>query len=84
MMATACWQRCGHGYFLEGDRGLVLEPVPAPAGRPNGYAASLAADDLAGLPATVIITIGRDPLRDLGRAYAQLRQATGPTPFRFS
>ncbi len=43
-----------------------------------GYtAAPLLVEDLSGLPAATVLTAGRDPLRDEGRAYVERLQGAG-------
>lgn len=54
------------------DPGLAADPRATPA----------AAADLSGMPSTVLVTAGFDPLRDEGRAYAvRLVEADVPTVF---
>ncbi len=58
-------------WYLEADRSAA-EPAISP----------LLAPDLHGLPPTVIVTAGHDPLLDEGRAYAErLRRADVPVRF---
>jgi acetyl esterase len=52
------------------------------AADPQSLRASPILGDLAGLPPTVLVTAGLDPLRDQGRAYAAKLVAAGvPTAF---
>jgi acetyl esterase len=55
--------------------------VPEAADRENPYAAPLHAE-LGGLPPTVVVLAGHDPLRDEGIAYADALQAAGVTTVR--
>jgi acetyl esterase len=57
--------------------------APDAAARANPYASPLRATDLAGLPATYVVTDEHDPLRDEGFAYAdRLRAARVPVEHR--
>jgi acetyl esterase len=54
--------------------------VPDPAQRANPYASPMHADDVAGLPPTVVVTAEFDPLRDEGETFAhRLTAAHVPT-----
>jgi acetyl esterase len=50
--------------------------VPAPADREHPYASPLHAE-LSGLPPTVLLTAGHDPLRDEGIAFGDALEAAG-------
>ena len=55
--------------------------VPAPDDREHPYASPLGAD-LAGLPPTIIVVAGHDPLRDECIAYADALEASGVVTVR--
>jgi acetyl esterase len=56
-----------HGHYLGGDESLASDPRVSPA----------LADELSGLPTTLIYTAQYDPLRDAGDAYAEALSAAG-------
>jgi acetyl esterase/lipase len=56
-----------HGHYLGGDESLGSDPRVSPA----------LAEDLSGLPTTLIYTAQYDPLRDAGDAYAEALSAAG-------
>ena len=67
------------GYLLTRDtmdyfRGLY---TPEPEMRLDWRASPLLAADLSGMPETLVITAGYDPLRDEGRLYADALSAAG-------
>jgi acetyl esterase len=68
-----------NGYFLtRDDLGWFREKYLSGAIGPDDPRASpLLADDLSGLPPTLIVTAGFDPLRDEGRQYAEALRAAG-------
>jgi acetyl esterase len=70
----------GHGYGLDDSMtALFRQHYAADAKSPR---TSPLLGDLSGLPPTVLVTAGLDPLRDQGRAYAaKLVQAGVPTAF---
>ena len=75
---TRSWQRYGRGYFLDAaDMHWFWEQYLATGeSRSHPYAVPLAADDLTGLPPTVLVGAGCDPLLDEGRELAtRLRDA---------
>ena len=70
----------GGDYFLstrdmEWFRSLYLTDAPREAQDPK--ASPMAAPDLTGMPPTLIVTAGCDPLRDEGKAYADRLTASG-------
>ncbi len=57
--------------------------VPVAADRTNPYASPLHAEDVTGLPPTIAVLAGHDPLRDEGAAYVEKLRAAGvPTVSR--
>lgn len=70
----------GPGLTTMGAMWAYSQYLPDPATRTDPRAAPLLADDLSGLPPTLILAAECDPLRDEQRAYAdQLRDAGVPT-----
>jgi len=67
------------GYLLETDAMIWFwdHYVPDPARRLEGYAAPLRAENLSGLPRTLVLTAEFDPLRDEGEAYARRLETSG-------
>jgi acetyl esterase len=81
----ASMQSEGHGFGLEtGDvEWFNAQWVPDPRFRRDPRVSPLYTPDLAGLPATIVVTCEHDPLRDQGEAYAvRLRDAGVPTTLR--
>jgi acetyl esterase len=56
-----------NGHYMGGDESLRSDPRASPA----------LAQDLSGLPTTLIYTAQYDPLRDDGNAYAEALSAAG-------
>jgi acetyl esterase len=81
-METETYRLFGNGdYILSVDHiaWTWQQYVPEVARRNEPYASPLRCEDLAGLPATFILTAEYDPLRDDGEQYAdRLRKAGGP------
>lgn len=77
--------REGHGFGLDvaDIEWFNAQWVPDPAMRRDPRVSPLHVPDLAGLPATIVITCEHDPLRDQGEAYAaRLREAGVATTLR--
>lgn len=82
LLAFPSVQENRSGYYLTADdmRCFVDAYLPGPTTRTSPYAAPLHAPSLTGLPPTVLVTAGFDPLRDEGMAYAErLRASDVPT-----
>jgi acetyl esterase len=76
---TPSYRDNGEGYLLS-RRGMQWfwdQYVPDPDQRREPYAAPLAAESLAGLPAALVLTAEFDPLRDEGEAYAAALSKAG-------
>ncbi len=69
----------GHNFGLQVElmEKTIKAYVPEKENRKNSYVSPLMAEDLAGLPQTLIITAGFDPLRDEGEAYAKRLEEAG-------
>ncbi len=76
---TGSYQQNADGYLLTTDamKWYWNHYLSGDADASNPYAAPLAAKDLRGLPAALVITAEFDPLRDEGEAYGQKLQAAG-------
>ncbi len=78
------FERASFGAFGGGDYLISTADVrwfwdhhTSPADRMNPEAAPLAATNLAGLPGTIMVLAGCDPLHDEGAAYAAALEAAG-------
>jgi len=76
---TRSHSSCGQGFLLTHDdmewmRGLYLNDLAEIA---DPRVSPLRSPDLAGLPPALIFTVGLDPLRDEGQAYADRLAAAG-------
>lgn len=79
-------QQFGRGYYnpLSALQWYWDQYVPRATDRTNPYASPLHAADLSGLPPTVTVVAGHDPLRDEGQAYAaELNRAGVATVVRY-
>lgn len=82
-MATDSYRRCAEGYFITAEalafywRTYLDQEA---AGEVKDWrVAPQSADDLAGLPPSITVTAGLDPLCDEGRAYSALLRGAGNT-----
>jgi acetyl esterase len=83
---TQSYRQFGRGYYnpLPALKWYWDQYVPEVADRTNPYASPLHAADHCGLPPTVAVIAGHDPLRDEGLAYVEaLRSAGVPTVQRY-
>jgi acetyl esterase len=71
--ATPSYERFQTGYFLERDqmRWYWRQYAQSAPDRESGLASPSRADNLSGLPYTVLVTAEFDPLRDEGAHYAR-------------
>ena len=76
---TESYRKNGEDYLLTADAmAWFWDCYLGPDGDPvDPFAAPLRADDLAGLPAAMVITAEYDPLRDEGEAYARRLEHAG-------
>jgi acetyl esterase len=75
-MSTRSYETYADGYFLTRDLMSWAWKQYSPGGLDHPYVSPMHADELAGLPPTLIVEAEYDPLRDEGEAYAQrLREA---------
>jgi acetyl esterase len=75
----------GHGFGLEAEdvEWFASQWVPDASLRTDPHVSPLWAPDLSGVPAAIVVTCERDPLRDQGEAYAErLREAGVPVAHR--
>lgn len=83
---TPSYRQFGRGYYNPQPalQWYWDQYVPRAADRTNPYAAPLHATDHSGLPPTVAVIAGHDPLRDEGLGYVEtLRRAGVPTVQRY-
>jgi len=82
---TPSYSENAEGYFLTkaAMQWFWNHYVQNNADRSNPYASPLRANNLAGLPAALVITAEFDPLRDEGELYAERMRAAG-TPVRLA
>jgi acetyl esterase len=75
---TESYRRFGQGFYNPGTalQWYWDQYVPSPADREHPYASPLRAE-LSGVPPTVLLTAGHDPLRDEGIAFGDALEAAG-------
>jgi acetyl esterase len=85
-LATRSWHQYGNGYFLDAKtmRWFWSQYLGDPRDEVNPYAVPLASHDLRGMPPTVLVTAGCDPVKDEGRAYSQRLADSGVEVRSFS
>ena len=78
-LGQASHQTNGQGYLLTADsvRYYMDHYIADPADRLDPRSSPLLREDLRGLPPSLVITAGYDPLRDEGLAYAQALSDAG-------
>lgn len=76
---TPSWDRYGHGYFLDQPtmRWFWSQYLSRPQDAEDPRAVPLAARDLRGMPPTVLLTAGCDPLKDEGLRLAERLSGAG-------
>lgn len=76
---TESYRQFGRGYYnpLPALQWYWDLYVPRASDRTHPYASPLHADDLSGLPPTVAVVAGHDPLRDEGLAYVEALRSVG-------